>query len=67
MRRRIAGREGLLATLRRALADLTGEQTSGARNTVIRFRVNDDEHQRLQDVARESGQTVSQYIRSRIL
>lgn len=65
--RRVAGREGLLATQRRALADLTGEETSGARDKVIRLRVNDDEHQRLQDAACESGQTMSQYIRGRIL
>jgi hypothetical protein len=64
--RRIAGREGSLATRRRFLAELTGEAAEGTRGKVIRLRLADAEYEAWKSAAEAEGQTLSQYIRSRV-
>ena len=64
--RRIAGREGSLATRRRFLAQLRGDTDDAVRGKVLRFRLTDTEYADLQQRAEEAGQTVSQYLRSKV-
>ena len=64
--RRIAGREGSLATQRRFLAQLRGDNVEGTRQNVVRVRLTDDEYAQLNLSAQESGQLLAQYIRSRL-
>ena len=65
--RRIAGREGSLSTRRRFLAQLSGGIDEGAKGKVIRLRLTDGEYGDLQQSAESAGQTLSQFIRSKIL
>jgi hypothetical protein len=62
--RRIAGREGLLATRRRYLAELRGEpDADDARNKVVRIRLTDEQHAKYTQAAEDAGQTLSQWFR----
>lgn len=65
--REIAGREGLLATLRRELAELNGDKSAAKRDHNVRVRLTDQEHTWLSTIANEEKCTISEYIRRAIL
>ena len=63
---RIAGREGLLATLRRSLAELQGEEPQAARTHKKFFRVSPVEEAQIDRAAEDAGTGVGQYIRANL-
>ena len=65
--RSMAGRAGALSRLRRQIAAERGESYPGIRERIIRIRLSDAEYSTAIDRAKEIGQTLSDYLRERLL